>query len=152
MGFEIAEKIISSLSDSEKEGALKANESFGAVVDGEKVLGKPLSDVVHDYVITNKPMLGSTDVSDVSWVTPTAQISAATSAFGTPLHTWQMTAQGLTSYAFKGMYRAARVMANTAIHVLGDDTLLEEMKKEHEEKLKKYPYENPIPKDVKPQL
>lgn len=150
--IEFAEKIISSLSDSEKEGALKANESFGAVVDGEKVLGKPLSDVVHDYVITNKPMLGSTDVSDVSWVTPTAQISAATSAFGTPLHTWQMTAQGLTSYAFKGMYRAARVMANTAIHVLGDETLLEEMKKEHEEKLKKHPYENPIPKDVKPQL
>ena len=96
-------------------------------------------------------MLGSTDVADVSWVTPTAQISAATSAFGTPLHTWQMTAQGLSSYAFKGMYRAARVMANTAVHVLHDETLLSEMKEEHEEKLKKQPYENPIPKDVNPQ-
>lgn len=149
--LKFAQKIVDTLSDSEKEGAIKANESFGAVVDGEKVIGKPLSDVVHDYVVTGKVMLGSTDVADVSWVTPTAQISAATSAFGTPLHTWQMTAQGLSSYAFKGMYRAARVMANTAVHVLHDETLLSEMKEEHEEKLKKQPYENPIPKDVNPQ-
>ena len=37
---------------------------------------------------------GSTDVGDVSWVTPTAQCWGACYAYGTPFHSWQMVAQG----------------------------------------------------------
>ena len=56
-------------------------------------------------------MMGSTDVGDVSWVVPTAQIRGATHAIGTPGHSWQVTAQGKTPAAHKGMVHVAKVMA-----------------------------------------
>src|SRR5258707_9912844 len=34
-------------------------------------------------------LFGSTDVADVSWITPTVQAWVACYAFGTPLHSWQ---------------------------------------------------------------
>ena len=37
---------------------------------------------------------GSTDMGDLSWVVPTVQVHAPTIAIGTPLHTWQVVAQG----------------------------------------------------------
>ena len=43
------------------------------------------------------PMMGSTDVGDVSWVVPTVQARGATYAIGTPGHSWQLTAQGKTA-------------------------------------------------------
>ena len=49
---------------------------------------------------------GSTDVGDVSWVTPTAQCWGACYAYGTPFHSWQMVAQGKLSLAHKGMVHA----------------------------------------------
>ena len=44
-----------------------------------------------------EPMVGSTDVGDVSWVVPTVQARGATYAIGTPGHSWQLTAQGKTA-------------------------------------------------------
>jgi aminobenzoyl-glutamate utilization protein B len=147
-----AEKIWKTLSEGEKDNALKSLNSFGAMNDKEKLNNKFLSDIVNDYIITEQPMLGSSDVADVSWVTPTAQITCSTSAIGTQLHTWQMVSQGLSGYAFKGMHRAARVMANSAIHILKNPAILERINKEHQQKIKNHPYENPIPKDVTPSI
>ncbi|BAN94771.1 amidohydrolase [Plautia stali symbiont] len=50
---------------------------------------KVLMDDVAPYAVTRELLYGSTDVGDVSWVTPTAQCFAPCFAFGTPLHTWQ---------------------------------------------------------------
>ena len=61
------------------------------------------------------PMVGSTDVGDVSWVVPTVQAHGATYAIGTPGHSWQLTAQGKTPAAKKGMVHVAKVMAATAV-------------------------------------
>ena len=63
-------------------------------------------------------MVGSTDVSDVSWVVPTVQLWGANYVIGTPFHSWQMTAQGKSSIAKKGMTHAAMAMASTACDVL----------------------------------
>ncbi|MBO3066544.1 M20 family metallopeptidase [Staphylococcus shinii] len=145
-----AKKIWGSLSDGEKDNALKSLGSFGVINDKEKLNNKYLSDIVNDYTLTEQPMLGSSDVADVSWVAPTAQVTCSTSAIGTQLHTWQMVSQGLSDYAFKGMHRAARVMANSAIYVLKNPETLEKIKEEHKMKLEDHPYENPIPKRVKP--
>ena len=49
-----------------------------------------------------RPICGSTDVGDVSWVTPTAQCHTSCYAFGTPPHSWQWVAQGKTPLAHKG--------------------------------------------------
>src|SRR5690606_20729766 len=59
-------------------------------------------------------VLGSTDVGDVSWAVPTVQAYGATLAIGTPLHTWQVTAQGKSPHAHKGMIHVSKAMAATA--------------------------------------
>ena len=64
------------------------------------------------------PMVGSTDVGDVSWVVPTVQARGATYAIGTPGHSWQLTAQGKTPAAHKGMVHVAKVMAGTAVDAI----------------------------------
>ena len=71
-----------------------------------------------------RPMIGSTDVGDVSWVVPTVQARGATYAIGTPGHSWQLTAQGKTPAAHKGMVHVAKVMAGTAVDAIVDQTLV----------------------------
>ena len=55
---------------------------------------------------------------------PTVQARGATYAIGTPGHSWQLTAQGKTAAAHKGLVHVAKVMACTAVDVLQDDVLL----------------------------
>jgi aminobenzoyl-glutamate utilization protein B len=99
-----------------------------------------------------EPMIGSTDVADVSWVVPTVQARVATHAIGTPAHSWQITAQGKAPAAHKGMVHAAKIMAGTAVDLLEDETLLARAKKDHRERTAKTPYVCPIPEDVAPPI
>jgi aminobenzoyl-glutamate utilization protein B len=62
----------------------------------------------------------STDLGDVSWVVPTAEITAATWVPGTPAHSWQATAAGGTSIGVNGMIVAAKTLAMTAVDLLQD--------------------------------
>jgi len=57
---------------------------------------------------------GSTDVGDVSWLVPTAELSAATWVPGTSAHSWQAIAAGGTSIGTKGMLVAAKTLAASA--------------------------------------
>ncbi|CTQ32743.1 M20 family metallopeptidase [Jannaschia rubra] len=96
--------------------------------------------------------MGSTDVGDVSWAVPTVQARVATCAVGTPLHTWQQTAQGKTPAAHKGMLHAAKVMAATARAAIRDERLRAAAKKAHAEHLAEHPYACPIPAETKPPI
>jgi aminobenzoyl-glutamate utilization protein B len=98
------------------------------------------------------PMVGSTDVGDVSWVVPTVQAHAATYAIGTPGHSWQLTAQGKTPAAKKGMVHVAKVMAATAVQAFADQTLIDRAKADLAARIKDQPYVCPIPSDVNPPL
>ncbi len=93
---------------------------------------------------------GSTDVGDVSWVTPTAQLRAATWAVGTPGHSWQVVTQGTTTYAHKGMLLAGKAIAATAAQVMADPELIQRAKAELAERLAGEKYVSPIPSEVKP--
>ncbi len=73
---------------------------------------------------------GSTDVGDVSWVVPTAGLSAATWVPGTAAHSWQAVAAGGTSIGSKGMMVAAKTLAGTAIDLFEQPKLIEEATKE----------------------
>jgi aminobenzoyl-glutamate utilization protein B len=95
---------------------------------------------------------GSTDVGDVSWVAPTVQAHGAVFAIGTPLHSWQVVAQGKAPAAHKGMVHTAKVMAATAAAALTDEALLAAAKKDHEMRLREQPYICPIPPSVQPPL
>ena len=93
---------------------------------------------------------GSTDVGDVSWVTPTVQARVATCAVGTPFHTWQTVAQGKEPAAHKGMVHAAKVMAATATHLINSPETLRAARDVHDNRQQTIPYVCPIPQNVKP--
>ncbi len=95
---------------------------------------------------------GSTDVGDVSWVVPTVQARGATCAVGTPFHSWQLTAQGKSPAAHKGLVHVAKVMAGTAVDAIQDPALVERAKADHAARVKATPYICPLPADVKPPI
>jgi aminobenzoyl-glutamate utilization protein B len=99
-----------------------------------------------------KQMHGSTDVGDVSWVTPTVQCMTACFAFGTSPHSWQWVAQGKSTIAHKGMVLAAKAMAATALELFTNPLLLSAARTELVELLARDPYVCPIPAEVNPPL
>ena len=95
----------------------------------------------------DEPLYGSTDVGDVSWVTPTAQCWVACFAFGTPMHSWQLVAQGKTGMAHAGLRLAARALAATALRLFDDPALLQRAREELEQR-RGGPYVCPIPPEA----
>jgi aminobenzoyl-glutamate utilization protein B len=114
--------------------------------------GLTLCDAILPLDAKSAPMMGSTDVGDVSWTVPTVQARGATYAIGTPGHSWQLTAQGKMPAAHKGMVHVAKVMAGTAIDVIRDETLLARAKADHQERVKDTPYVCPLPPDIEPPI
>ncbi len=91
---------------------------------------KPLNDFVMPYVSSDAFECGSTDVGDVSWLTPTAQFTAVTWTSNSPGHSWQNVSIGKTSIGYKGMLYAAKVLAGTAADLMKDETLLKQAREE----------------------
>lgn len=120
----------------------------------EELLAPHMKDVLCEVIVplmdVETCMAGSTDVGDVSWVCPTAQITAATIAMGTPGHSWQIVSQGKSSIAHKGMIFAGKVMAGAVIDLIKQPELIEQAKRELKSRVGEEGYIPPIPKDVKP--
>jgi aminobenzoyl-glutamate utilization protein B len=112
----------------------------------------PLCDWIAPRGQAGEVMIGSTDVADVSWAVPLVQVLTATMAIGTPFHTWQVTAQGKSPAAHKGMTHAALAMARCAERLFSDPALLRAAEAEHTRHLAAEPYRCPIPEDVMPPL
>ncbi|MFF3575254.1 hypothetical protein [Nocardia jiangxiensis] len=91
---------------------------------------------------------GSSDVGDVSWITPTVQILSSAVAFGTPWHTWQYVAQGKLPAAHKALSHAATVIAATGLDLITQPELLAAARAEHTANTAATPYVCPIPKDL----
>jgi aminobenzoyl-glutamate utilization protein B len=130
-----------------EEDIVSAHRRFGI-----PVTDSPLCDVIVPLDAVGADMRGSTDVGDVSWAVPTVQARGATYAIGTPGHSWQLTAQGKTPAAHKGMVHVAKVMAGTAVDVLRDEALLARAKAEHQARLERTPYICPLPEGMQPVL
>ena len=98
-----------------------------------------------------QPMIGSTDVGDVSWVVPTVQAHAPVVAVGTPFHSWQLVAQGKSPAAHKGMVHAAKAMAATAVAALTNPALIAAAKSDLTARTGGR-YASPLPEGVGPPL
>ena len=103
------------------------------ITDGGK---KIHNNFLMPYYHCNITLPGSTDVGDVSWQTPTAQINTATYSSCIPGHSWQIVSMGKSTMAKKGMILAAKVIAATAVDLYEDEQLLADAKAEFEKKAK----------------
>ena len=112
----------------------------------------PLCDLIVPLGTKGNGGTGSTDVGDVSWVVPTVQARGATCAVGTPFHAWQLTAQGKSPAAHKGLVHVAKVMAGTAVDALGDPELIVRAKADLAQRTEVTPYVCPLPADVHPPI
>ncbi|WP_371835235.1 M20 family metallopeptidase [Ochrobactrum sp. C6C9] len=114
--------------------------------------GLALCEDVYEPYKGDNSLVGSTDVGSVSWVVPTVQMRGATCAIGTPLHSWQMVAQGKLPVAHKGMAHAAKVMGSTAVELFLHPERIVEAKQDHVKRLNGDVFVNPIPDSVQPAL
>jgi aminobenzoyl-glutamate utilization protein B len=93
---------------------------------------------------------GSTDVGDVSWITPLSMLSTTCFPSGAPGHSWANTASAGTSIGHKGMMHAARIMALVGIDLYSDPVHLESARREFAERTAGKPYRSPLPAALTP--
>ncbi|NGP45928.1 amidohydrolase [Bacillaceae bacterium SIJ1] len=116
-----------------------------------KRLNKPLpTDNIDTTDHTGVTMPGSSDVADVSWITPTAWVTTTCAPVGVLNHSWQATAAFGSTLGMKGMHYAAKTMAVTAYDLLSDQDLLKNAQREFKNQTKDQPYTCGIPDEIKP--
>ncbi|MFP4081561.1 MAG: amidohydrolase [Candidatus Aminicenantes bacterium] len=93
---------------------------------------------------------GSTDVAEVSWLTPTTSLGVAFKPVGTPGHHWAAVACGGMSIGHKAVLTAAKVMAASGLEFLTQPEIIKRMREEWKEKKGGREYESPLPGDLKP--
>jgi aminobenzoyl-glutamate utilization protein B len=146
--------------DEDREFAAKLKAQFDEATIDSQLIGmpEPLKKEVKRYALYPDPIKAyteqervntSTDVADVSWITPTGQFWAATWPVGAPGHTWPVVAAN-GSFGKKGAVYAAKVLAATAYDLFADGETLRRAKAEHEEARGGRRYESPLPPDATP--
>lgn len=130
--------------------ACEEDEEIADWVDQQSQHGTvPLNDFLVPYHFSTKQSAGSTDVGDVSWLVPTAQINVVCAASHSPGHSWQNVSCGKSSIGHKGMLHAGKVLAAAAIDLFEDPQLIEQAKKEWKVRAASG-YCCPVPQDAVP--
>jgi len=122
------------------------------IPNSEQYLDVDLVQEVLDPWDVGMVMGGSTDVSDVSWNTPTMEFATTTFVLGSPGHSWQSVACGGMSIGHKSLLFAAKTIAGAALDLMVTPNLLKKVQDEFNEKMKGRSYTSPIPNDVLPPL
>ena len=91
---------------------------------------------------------GSTDVGDLSQITPVSMLTTACWPAAIPGHSWGIVAVGAMSIGHKGMLHAAKVMALSAIDCYTDPLHVQKAHAEFEKVMHGKPYVCPIPNSV----
>ena len=108
-----------------------------------------LNNFIMPYVPSNAYNPDSSDVGDVSWLTPTAQFTTVTWPSRCPGHSWQIVSCGKTGIAHKGMLLAAKVLAGTAFDLMTNPEHLQKAREEFSINAADG-YDCPISKDLEP--
>ena len=99
--------------------------------DPDRFAGLPLIEAIAPYKRIVSSGMGSTDVGDVSYATPTVQLNIACYASGTPGHSWQLTAQSGSGIAEKGLLCAAQAMALGVVRLMERPAVLDAARAEY---------------------
>lgn len=149
--LDFARRIQATFTDEAIKSSIRLYQIKKDVFSNEKIDGStPLHLGLRDFEGQSHFRAGSTDVGDVSRVTPTAQCWAPAWAIGTNPHTWQVVAQGKSAGAHKAMIHAAKAMAATGFDLVTSPQLLADAKAEWQEKMDEQPYVCPIPDHISP--
>jgi aminobenzoyl-glutamate utilization protein B len=108
-----------------------------------------------DKVLVDKSTpqgVASSDVGDISWNVPTAQMTAATFVPGVAAHTWQAAACAGTNIGRKGMLVAARTLSLGAIELFENPEELKAARAAYEKRLAGRKWVTRIAPDSKPRL
>jgi len=114
------------------------------------VLSQPLNKIIVPPIGEGDVEPGSTDVADVSWVTPLAELNTACEVIGSPGHSWQNVATAGMEIGHKGMLTAAKVLTLSALDFMKNPDLVEKAWKQFEKDHKERKYSFPFPEDQKP--
>lgn len=147
--YNLATDFMKTLSTQEIMNSIKQVHFFQGEEVAKKMGKRILYDFVGPYIHSNKHLPGSTDVGDVSYVVPTAQLGVTCCAFGTSPHTWQFTAQAASDIGYKGMLTAGKAMGVAAVEILHNPSLVGIAKQELVEETRGE-YLCPIPKEITP--
>jgi aminobenzoyl-glutamate utilization protein B len=112
---------------------------------GQPLLGENFPSMNEDHIGT-----GSTDVGDVSWITPLSMLSTACFASGASGHSWGIVATCGMSIGHKGMMHAAKIMAVAAMDLYADRAKLQKARQEFVAATRDDPYRSPLPDGVEP--
>jgi aminobenzoyl-glutamate utilization protein B len=93
---------------------------------------------------------GSTDVAEVSWLTPTGVLVIAAAPRGVPGHHWSTVACSGMSIGHKALLTAAKVLSATCLDFLTQPQTLQKMREEWEADRKGREYKSPLPADLAP--
>lgn len=112
--------------------------------------GDPLWERVLPHSPTPPLMGGSTEVGDVSWITPTGQITTTCWPLGTPGHSWQTVVSSGSSIGSKGMLFAAKTMGLAGYDLMTKPDVLARAKAEFRSAKAGREYVSPLPADTLP--
>lgn len=147
-----SQRYFDSLDDATKAGLVARARQFFPTATEEEITRLATSPVLDDIgpLVFSDATSGSTDVGDVSWVCPTAQVLVGCEPQGTPPHSWQWVANGKSSVAHKGLLAAGKTIATTAYDLLTNPELVEQAKAEHQKTVGGQKYQSAIPPEVMP--
>jgi len=134
-----------SYTPAEIEFGQKIMKEAGLEYIGFKAAPKPLEPTRPD------PDGGSSDVADVSWVTPEISLFVATTPYRAPWHSWVVVACGGMSIGHKGMLYAAKGLALTMVDLFENEKLRQEIRKEFETRKGKEVWKALLPEGPPPQ-
>ncbi|MES0326231.1 MAG: amidohydrolase, partial [Candidatus Bathyarchaeia archaeon] len=135
--YEFAAKIAESFPNEDRVNGLRKNK----VPDWEKFTDTDLVTTIFDAWNDGTTSPGSTDVADVSWITPTMEFNTCCNVNGAPGHSWQFTACSGTGIGHKSLIFAAKTMAGSVLDLLKDPELAKQAREEQQKRLRGKTYD-----------
>jgi len=132
--YKFAEELVQNLSPEQREAGLKT------YFTPEKVRGQILSQEVIENEDYTEVMAGSTDVGDVSYITPTATLTAACWPVGVSAHTWIATASTGSPIGVKAMIFASKALAVTVYDLFKDPAIIAKAREEFKQRIGDFKY------------
>jgi len=119
---------------------------------GKDTTGMPLE--VKDLKAPSETFVGggSTDVGEVSLITPIATLQFPGAVPGAIGHHWSVVACNHGSLAWKGLNAGAKVIGMTAIDLLTNSAALDSVRTEFDEYSENHPYKPLLPENAEPPL